>query len=696
VTASSYPPAHRDAIVDDIGGLRVADPYRWLEDAESTGSKDWLAAQAELLDRERARWSWRPRFRDRLEVLMRTGFHGPPSWRRDRQFFTRRTPEQEHAVLHTVDPDGTERVLIDPMAIDPSGTTTLDAWQPSPDGSLLAYQLSHAGTEESAIRVLAVATVETVDGPIDRTRFSSVAWLPGNSGFYYVRQLDPGTVPPDEAQYHRRVWLHRLGTDPATDPVVFGEGRDKEYVWSVSLSRDGRWLVVSGSRGTDPRNDVYLADLLDGSLDAPAFQTIQEDVDAQTSIGVGIDGRLYVWTDRDSPRGRLLVGDPATPAREHWRPLVEEDPEAVLSGFALIDQLDDPVLAVAWTRHAVSEITLHDPVSGDRRAAIELPGLGSVGGLVTRYDGGHEMWFTYTDHVTPPLVQRYDGRLGEVSEWARPPGGIPATSGTPTARLVGYASSDGTAVRMFVVRREDAPTPGPTILYGYGGFGVSMTPAYGAGVLAWVEAGGTYAVACLRGGGEEGEDWHRAGMLDGKQRVFDDLHAAAEWLVGEGLTSPAQLGISGGSNGGLLVGAAMTQRPELYRSVVCSAPLLDMARFELHGLGGFWSGEYGTAADAGQLRNLLSYSPYHRVQPGVAYPAALFTVFDSDTRVDPMHARKMCAALQAATAADPREAPILIRVETDVGHGARSVSRSIDLSADTLAFQAWCCGLRLP
>jgi prolyl oligopeptidase len=292
-------------------------------------------------------------------------------------------------------------------------------------------------------------------------------------------------------------------------------------------------------------------------------------------------------------------------------------------------------------------------------------------------------------------VYRFDGSSGRLDEWARPPGPFPDVEGV-SARLVDYTSYDGETVRMFVVAPDTGQAdagPRPTILYGYGGFGISMTPGFSAGALAWVEAGGVYAVACLRGGGEEGEDWHRAGMGRHKQRVFDDFHAAAEWLCDHDVTTPAMLGISGGSNGGLLVGAALTQRPDLYRSVVCAAALLDMARFEQHGLGRFWSGEYGSASDPDDLKALLTYSPYHRVQPGLAYPATLFTVFESDTRVDPLHARKMCAALQAATSAGPATRPVLIRVEREVGHGARAVSRTIALSADTLAFHAWATGL---
>jgi prolyl oligopeptidase len=405
-----------------------------------------------------------------------------------------------------------------------------------------------------------------------------------------------------------------------------------------------------------------------------------------------------VFTDRDAPRGRLCVTSPAEPSYETWRDLVPEDPEAVLDGYAILDgpELgDSPVLLCAWTRHAVSEITVHDLRSGRRTGEVPLPGLGSVTGLMERPEGGHESWFGYTDHTTPSSVFRYDARTRETSLWASAPGRVDVPD--VMTQQVTYTSRDGTPVRMFVMSRADAELserrrPRPTILYGYGGFGIPLTPAYTASILAWVEAGGGYAVANLRGGGEEGEDWHRAGMGPRKQDVFDDFHAAAEWLISQGWTTPGQLGISGGSNGGLLVGAALTQRPELYAAVVCSAPLLDMVRYERFGLGATWNEEYGTADDPEQLGWLLAYSPYHNVSEGVDYPATLFTVFDGDTRVDPMHARKMCAALQHATSGSR---PILLRREKDVGHGARAVSRGVEVSVDALAFTARWTGLAL-
>ncbi len=689
---TTYPPARRDDLVEVLHGERVADPYRWLEDADSPDTKTWQLAEDELFIAAQTTWPAREQFADRVAELMRTGAVGTPIWRGDRVFYSRREPDQEHGVLLTRDPDGTERVLVDPMAIDDTGVTTLDAWQPSKDGRFLTYQLSTGGTEASSIYLMDVATGDLVDEPIDRCRVSPVAWLPDSSAFYYVRQLPLDEVPDDEEQYHRRIWLHRIGTSPADDVIVFGGDLDKTTFFGISVSLDGRWLVVSASQGTAPRNDVWLADLTAAPLDKPELRPVVTGLDARTGLHVARDGRLYIHTDRDAPRGRLLVGDPTDPDPDTWRTLIAEDPEAVLDDVAILDDLDEPLLACSWTRHAVSEVTLHDLATGERHGSIELPGLGSAGRLVERLEGGHELWFGYTDHVTPSVVLHYDARTGSIDVWARPPGTVPDTSAIDV-RQVTYDSYDGTSIRMFVLRRRDIDGPTPTILYGYGGFGISLTPAYAATIQAWLEAGGTYAVANLRGGGEEGEDWHRAGMREHKQRVFDDFHAAAERLIEDGITRSDLLAIHGGSNGGLLVGAALTQRPDLYRAVVCSAPLLDMVRYEEHGLGRLWTDEYGTAADPEQLSWLLTYSPYHRVREGTAYPAVLFTAFASDSRVDPLHARKLAAALQAATSSDPSTHPILLRLETEVGHSSRAVSRAVGNGADSLAFTAWATGL---
>ncbi|MGH8939645.1 MAG: prolyl oligopeptidase family serine peptidase, partial [Actinomycetes bacterium] len=414
---------------------------------------------------------------------------------------------------------------------------------------------------------------------------------------------------------------------------------------------------------------------------------------ASTSLHVGRDGRAYLFTDRDAPRGRIAVTTPADTSYESWVDLVPEDDEAVLEGYAILDgdALAAGVLLCSWTRHAMGEISVHALESGERSGSVPLPGLGSLTGLSERPEGGHEAWFGYTDSVTPSSVFHYDATSGETTLWATAPGTVEVPE--VHSRQVEYCSADGTTVRMLVISPTKEPDePRPTVLYGYGGFGMPMTPGYSAGLLAWVEAGGVYAIANLRGGSEEGEQWHRDGMREHKQNVFDDFHAAAERLVGDRWTSSDRLAISGGSNGGLLVGAAMTQRPELYAAVVCSAPLLDMVRYEQFGLGATWSDEYGSAAVPEELGWLLGYSPYHHVRVGADYPATLFTVFDGDTRVDPMHARKMCAALQHATSG---ARPVLLRRERDVGHGARALSRTDALTVDTLTFAARWTGLGL-
>ncbi|GAA0995235.1 prolyl oligopeptidase family serine peptidase [Acrocarpospora macrocephala] len=647
----TYPDAERQPIVDVIHGHRIEDPYRWLEDPDSPQTEKWLAAQDDL-------WRThslpaRPRLRNRIAQLTATGVIGTPTWRGERAFRLRREPGQEHAILYVGVPDQWEasgrlpghigemvwRVVLDPMVVDPAGTTTLDDWHPSPDGKLVTVQLSRRGEERAQLYVLDVMTGDVVDGPVGDCRYSPVAWLPSSDAFYYIRG--------------RMAHLRRLRGDDLA--LVEADG--------LALSADGRWLTLSANRGAG--NDIRLCDLA-----GPEWRQV-EGRGAKTAVTVAADGRLYVATTQGAPRVRLGVGDPADP--NAWRDLVPEDPQAVLTDFALIDG----ALLVTRIRHAIGEINVHDPVTGEWRSAVPLPGHGSIGRMSA---SGHQVWFTYADYVTPESVYRYDVRTGQTTLWEPAPGraDLPEVE----SHQIEYPSADGTLVRM-VVLSGPSTGPRPCILYGYGGFGVPLTPAYSSYVLPWIEAGGIFAFAQIRGGGEEGEDWHRAGTLDRKQNVFHDFAAAAETLITGRWTTPDRLGICGESNGGLLVGAMLTQRPDLFAAAVCSAPVLDMARYELSGLGPRWRAEYGSASDPDAIAWLLRYSPYHHVREGVRYPATLFTVFGGDTRVDPSHARKMCAALQHATAG-PR--PILLRHESDVGHGARAASRSIELAADMLAF----------
>ncbi|MFL6112027.1 MAG: prolyl oligopeptidase family serine peptidase [Catenulispora sp.] len=700
----TYPDAERLPLTERLHGRDVADPYRWLEDAADPRTAAWEADQEALFAQARRGWPATAAFTTRLTELLGTGDVSTPVWRGERRFLTRRLPDQEHAVLLVVAGDGTERVLVDPMAVDPDGTTTLDGWQPSKEGDRLAYLLSAAGTEESVLFVIDVATGDRIEGPIDRTKFTPVGWLPGGESYYYVRRLAPELVPADETQYHRRVLLHRVGTDPDADDVeIFGADQPMTNYHEASVTRDGRWLEVDTSTGTAPRNDLWVADLTAGSADAPELVPVQVGLDCQTALHIcdadsPLAGSVLLWTDRDAPRGRICVAPLGDLGYENWRDLVPEDPDAVLDSYALLDgpELERPLLVVAYTRHAVGELALHDARTGEKVGDIPLPGLGTLAGLSTRPEGGHEVWFGYTDYTTPYQIHRYDARTGETSPWELPPAEVEIPK--VRTRQVTYPSKDGTEVRMFVVEGDGggADGPKPTILYGYGGFNIPMTPAYSPRILAWVEAGGSYAVANLRGGGEEGERWHRAGMMAHKQNVYDDFHAAGDWLVANGVTTREQLGIFGGSNGGLLVGVALTQHPEKYAAVVCWAPLLDMVRYEKHGLGVTWNEEYGTAEDPEQFGWLIAYSPYHNVHKGTVYPATLFTVFDGDTRVDPLHARKLAAALQHASAADAgptRTRPILYRMEREAGHAARAVSRTVGVLADMWGFMAAQLGL---
>ena len=527
---AGYPRAERLALTENLHGYQVADPYRWLEDPASQETKDWLAAEDELWLSHAPDLPARAVLASRIEELMAAGFVGTPVWRGERQFFLRRLPGQEHGVLLTTAPGDPERVLVDPVAIDPTGLTTLDAWQPDKEGRLLAYQLSQAGDEESVLRVLDVATGAAVDGPIGRSRYSPVAWLPGGAAFYYVRRLPPDQVPSGEEQFHRRVYLHTVGTPDESDVEIFGAGLDKTNYYGVSVSRDGRWLSISASQGTAPRNDLWLADLSgtdpSGSAPAaPALRVVQQGVDARTGVHVGRDGRLYVFTDADAPRGRLAVTDPAQPEAANWRDLISEDPAANLADFAILDgpELARPVLLVSWTRHAIGEISVHDLATGERTGMLALPGgdtgrLGTLGGISERPEGGHEAWFGYTDNTTPLMIYHYDARDGSVQVWATAPGAVQVPD--VSTRQLTFTSKDGTEVRMLVISQQAGGTspaqPRPTILYGYGGFDISMSP-------------GLLGVGPGLGGGRRGvRDRRAARRRRGRRGLAPGRHAGAQ------------------------------------------------------------------------------------------------------------------------------------------------------------------------
>jgi prolyl oligopeptidase len=629
-----YPVAERVPVVDDLHSHLVPDPYRWLEDPDTAQTRDWRLAQAELWRTCLAGLPSREWFHDRITALSDVDTCGTPVWRGARGFWISRTGGQEHAVLRTE-----ERVLVDPMVLDPTGLTTLDAWQPDREGRRLAYQVSRRGSECADLFVVDVATGSVIDGPIDRCRYTPVAWLPGGEAFFYVRA--------------QQVLLHRVGTPVGGDVPV----TEPASSYGIGLSDDGRWLVVGARTGTG--NELRIADL-SANVERPEFRTVHSDQYRQSIADVGPDGRLYILTNVGAPNHRLCVAYPDQPDESNWRDLVPEDAEATLTGFTIVEEL----LLVTWLRQGIGEISIHDRATGRRRGAVPLSGAGTVGRPSVR---GHEAWFTYTDSVTAQTVYRFDSRTGACKVWGNAGGAVsgPVThtaDGAPVTVIAGAGSG-----------------PRPLILYGYGGFGLPLTPTYSAFLLAWVQAGGVFAMAHLPNEGD-------------KQRAVDEFLAAARHLIATGWTSADRLAACGESNGGLIVGAAITQRPDLFAAAVCSAPLLDMVRYERSGMGASWRAEYGSASDPEQTAGLLEFSPYHRVRDGVDYPAVLFTVFDGDTRVDPMHARKMCAALQWATSGTR---PVVLREESGVGHGARAASRGIALAADLLAFVAAHTGLHV-
>jgi prolyl oligopeptidase len=693
--AARYPAAERLSLVEDLYGHAVSDPYRWLEDEQDPRTISWLTAQEDLIKAERAHWQV-SHWHTTLAGVSAQDTESVPIWRGERVFAARHRAGDDHPVIVLAE-GGRPRTLLSPLAEDPSGLVTLEAWRPSLEGDLLACQLAAGGTEDSHLRVIRVADGTVVDGPIDRVRRSSVAWAPGGTHYYYVRRLPP-ELHPGEERYHRRVYLHQVGSDPALDVEVFGDGQDKTRFYSVTLTPDGRWLTIRATTGADPGTDIWLADLTTSPPHEPRFRSVQLGVQAQAWLhlvpGTKPGDPVWLRTTSGAQRGRIMIGTaPNGRSQPPWRELIAARPDAVLANFLPLTgpALRRPVALVAWIRHAVSEITVHDLFDGTELGRVPLPGPGTVGDFTTRPEGGHEAWFSYVDHLSPLTVLRYDAVTGQTQRWSASVG--PDRPGV-VVRQAAFRSRDGTTVRMFIVSGAGRPDrPRPAILTGYGGFGVSSSPAYSPQALAWARAGGVYAIACLRGGGEEGSGWHEDGRRARKQNTFDDFDAAADHLVAAGWTAPGQLGLLGRSNGGLLAGVAQTQHPDKYAAVVSESPLLDMVRYEQSGMGPSWRAEYGTARDPADLRVLLSYSPYHHVRAGVGYPATLFTVADGDTRVDPSHARKMCAALQHATAGT---GPVLIRVERGVGHGTMAMSRQVARQAEYLAFLAHELGLPKP
>ena len=676
----------RESAVDTLHGRQVRDPYRWLESADSSATRGWLAERDREYDREAEHWPLRRSLGKRIQGLVRTDLWSAPRHRPGRLFTTVRRAGDEHPRVVALAPDGTggEQVVFDPVEQDPSGRTTLDSWEPDPTGRLIAVQTSSGGVERGELRVLCVRTGAQVGPSVRGVRYSHVAWVPGREdapSFYYVRR--------DDKHGTRGVWLRRVAcgtealvhacTAPGTVPGV--------------RVLDGPRLLVTESHGTGHRTDLWIADLRETSPERPRLRPVQVGVEAETEARLGPDGLLYLRTTLGAPLRRVCVADPDEPGMEHWREVVPEDPGATLDAFATCP---GPALLVVRTRLGISEAQVYDAATGSPLHAVVFPGEGMVTAPETAPDG--TVFLGYADVATQQRVLALDPGAREPRPW--PPH---AETGAPAPAVrrsvVWCRSADGTEVPVTVFAPAGASAgPGPTILHAYGGFGRPRQFGFSATVLAWLLSGGRYAVAHVRGGGDAGRSWHLRGARRNKPRAVEDLVAAADVLVEQGLCTRSQLCLSGGSAGGLLVLAAALWRPRVCGSVIASAPLADMVRFERLGLGRMWTREFGTVTDPEDFTALLSYSPYHRAlapergSSGSGLPRVLLTGFDGDTRTDAAHPRKMCAALLGAGDGTGRP-PALLRYEHDVGHGPRAVSRAVALAADAHAFAAHETGL---
>ncbi|MFF4772967.1 prolyl oligopeptidase family serine peptidase [Microtetraspora fusca] len=687
----SYPAARRSDVVEDLFGFPVSDPYRWLEDGDDARVRDWAAAQDRLFGAYR---EGRPETRSWASLLDQVSSFGvsePPMARGPVMFLAEQLRGDEQRRLLVVDAEGNRRVVVDPAVIDPSGHTGLYTWWPSREGERVAVQMEVAEQPGSDITVLDVRTGEAVDGPLPRARNTSLAWLPGGDAFYYVSRVPDEELAPGDMRLQRRVRLHRIGTPWQADAVVFGGEDAPDHYYGLTVSGDGRYLAITAMAGPASPNDVYVAELVDP--EAPGFVKI---VDGRAT-GARVlprflpDGNLLLVTDYRAPCGRICTArlhdtDPAA-----WRTLVAEDPQAPLDECLVLDDpaLPRPLLLVARARHGTSTLTLHDLDAGRLLTGLPLPGAGVVSSLRTNVPHGRHAWFSYCDVATPPTIYRYDAISGTTEQETG------ATTAGHTAeirsRSVRYPAADGTEITLFLfTSAEEHEGPRPTLLYGYGSFGMPMRPWFFPLAAAWVGAGGLYAVACVRGGGEEGQHWHDAGRGPYKHRAISDFNDAATWLIDTDRTTRDQLAIYGQSAGGLLVTAAAMRRPDLYAAVIAEGPLCDMVRYEKFGLGCTWTDEFGSASRREELRWLLEYSPYHNVTPGVPYPAFLLTGAVTDLQTGEAHVTKMCAALQHATSGDR---PILMRREPDTAHAASPASKERALAADILAFAGKYTGL---
>jgi prolyl oligopeptidase len=675
-----YPSARKSDVVDDYHGTKVVDPYRWLEDPDSPESRSWIDAENRLTEGYLADIPARAAIRDRLTKLWNYPKFGAPFRKAGRYFFFKNDGLQNQSVLYKqASLSANPATLLDPNLLSEDGTVALSTLALSDDGRLLAYGTAASGSDWEEFRVRDVATAQDRPDHLKWIKFSGASWTKDGAGFFYSRYPEPTDKALTDVNRFQKLYYHRLGTDQAQDVLVYERPDQPDWGMNAEVTDDGRYAVLTVWLGTDRRNRVYYRDLKSAKRPTVKGDVVRllDDFDASYAF-VGNDGPVfYFLTDLDAPRKRVIAIDTRHPERARWRELIPQGQD-VLEGIQIIHD----TFVANYMHDAASRLRLY-ALDGRMLKDLELPTLGSVGSI-TGERTDDEMFYAFTSFLYPTTIFRYDFRSGTTSVFKAPT--IDFDPSGYETKQVFYTSKDGTRVPMFITYKKGLALDGsnPTLLYGYGGFNISLTPSFSVANLVWLEMGGVYAQPNLRGGGEYGEEWHQAGMLDRKQNVFDDFIAAAEYLIAQRYTSTPKLAIAGGSNGGLLVGAAMTQRPDLFGAALPAVGVMDMLRFHKFTIGWAWVTDYGSADSASQFPYLYKYSPLHNLRAGTKYPATLVTTADHDDRVVPGHSFKFTATLQAAQAGP---APVLIEIETKAGHGAgKPTSKIIEEQADRFAF----------
>lgn len=670
-----YPIARKSDQKDDYHGVEVTDPYRWLEDLDSEETARWVEAENNLAFGFLNEIPARNNLKDRLTRLWNYEKFDIPFKEGSRYFYSRNSGLQNQSVIYTVNTlDAQPQVLLDPNTLSSDGTVALSGLSVSDDGKLMAYSLSASGSDWQEWKVRDVVTGKDLPDNLKWVKFSGASWSPDNQGFFYSRYDEPKGDALKGINYFQKLFYHRLGTDQSQDVLIYDRPDQKDWFFDGSVTKDGRYLVITVFQGTDVKTRVYYKDLKEKG--APVVKLL-DNYDAAYNFIANEGSVFWFRTDLGAARGKVIAVDLTKSDREHWQVLVPEAAET-LQSVTFVNR----TFVADYLKDAHTQVKIFEP-KGKFVREVKFPGLGTAMGFAGK-PTDKETFYSYTSFTTPTTIYRYDMVTGKSTIFRQPH--VDFNPSAYETRQIFYNSKDGTRIPMFITHKKGLKLDGnnPTYLYAYGGFNVSLTPGFSVGNLVWMELGGVYAQPNLRGGGEYGEQWHQAGMKLKKQNVFDDFIAAGEWLIANKYTSTPKLAIGGGSNGGLLVGAVMTQRPDLFGAALPAVGVMDMLRFQKFTIGWAWVSDYGSSENAKEFKALHAYSPLHNLKPGTAYPATMVTTADHDDRVWPGHSFKFAAALQAAQAGP---APVLIRIETKAGHGAgKPTSKLIEEVADRWAF----------